>query len=122
MKFQNSGIIQYSNNGGINVNGNYNHIPQYQNTSGSSKQEVTLREWELLESFFVERQLNYSSQSEQFHACTDILKEVEKKNVRGAKKILNRVGKETLDTILGMGVKAAVRAAVIPILEKIIGS
>lgn len=121
-EFYNSGIIQNANSGGINVNGDNNIVKQVGNTfEYGTTQKLSLEEWTELEQFFVERQLNYRSADECFMACTEILQAVEKHNEINVKNVLKKIGTGMFNTLLGMGVTAATRAAVMPIIEKIMG-
>lgn len=124
-EFYNSGIIQNANYGGINVNGDNNRVRQVGNASefGTTQapQKLSLEEWAELEHFFVNRQLNYSSTDECFTACTGILQAIEKHDEINVKNVLKKIGTGMFNTLLGMGVAATTRAAVMPIIEKIIG-
>lgn len=124
-EFHNSGIIQWSDHGGISVNGNNNQIVQRDNIFETdvkfTKQELSRDEWDALEKFFIERQLNYRSTDKSFIVCTDILQAIEKREQNSVRSVLQKVGKSVLNTLLGVGITSATRAVVMPIIEKIMG-
>lgn len=124
-EFHNSGIIQWSDHGGISVNGNNNQIVQrdhiFETDVKFTKQELSRDEWDALEKFFIERQLNYRSTDKCFIVCTDILQAIEKREQNSVRSVLQKVGKSVLNTLLGVGITSATRVVVMPIIEKIMG-
>lgn len=115
----NTGVIM-SSQGDITVTGG-NIAGRDINIGNTYYEErrMTEADWRILERFLLEKQLEFGPRDARYQTCASFSKQVERKDEKGFRKILQAVGKGFFDALLGVGVSETVRTAVLTVIDKL---
>lgn len=83
---------------------------------------LTGEEWKMLEMFLAKRENAFQNGNAYHAACAELYEHTQKKDARGLKECLERIGRNAITTIFGAGIKEATKAVIVPILQKILGA